>query len=157
MNFLEFRSVAKAENIRFKKNILFTTPKQFKEAIIEYAIHGTWGIIFAQKKKKRFFESKSFFPTKLQVCSLSNKGAKGEELPTKNIVMDHTCFKRYKNPMCTSSYIGKKSMKKVKRQPNIKLKDIQDVVQAKYVVNISAGKISRTRGIAQEYVGGAYF
>ena len=61
MNFLEFRSVAKAENIRFKKNMLFTTPKQFKEAIIEYAIHGTWGIIFAQKKKKDFLRVRVFF------------------------------------------------------------------------------------------------
>nr|POE97552.1 hypothetical protein CFP56_17071 [Quercus suber] len=32
-----FKLVAKAEHISFKKDMFFTTPKQFKEAIIEYA------------------------------------------------------------------------------------------------------------------------
>ena len=35
-----FKSVAKAKHIRFKKDMLFTTPKQFKEAITDYAVHG---------------------------------------------------------------------------------------------------------------------
>ena len=35
-----FKPVAKVELIRFEKDILFTTPKQFKEAIIDYAVHG---------------------------------------------------------------------------------------------------------------------
>ena len=35
-----FKPVAKAEHISFEKDILFTTPKQFKETIIEYAVHG---------------------------------------------------------------------------------------------------------------------
>ena len=47
-------------------------------------------------------------------------------------------------------------MKKVKRQPNIKLRDIQDAVHEKYTLNISAGKASRDRDKAQEYVDGAY-
>ena len=42
---------------------------------------------------------------------------------------------------------------KVRRQSNIKLKDIQEVVHEKYVVNISAGKASRAREKAQEYDG----
>ncbi|KAK9990579.1 hypothetical protein SO802_025564 [Lithocarpus litseifolius] len=32
--------VAKAEHIVFEKDMLFTTPKQFKEAITKYAVHG---------------------------------------------------------------------------------------------------------------------
>ena len=35
-----FKPVAKVELIRFEKDMLFTTPKQFKEAIIDYAVHG---------------------------------------------------------------------------------------------------------------------
>ena len=35
-----FNPVGKAEYIRFEKDMLFTTPKQFKEAITDYAIHG---------------------------------------------------------------------------------------------------------------------
>ena len=35
-----FKPVAKAEHIRFEKDMLFTTPKQFKETITDYAIHG---------------------------------------------------------------------------------------------------------------------
>ncbi|KAK9999775.1 hypothetical protein SO802_019378 [Lithocarpus litseifolius] len=51
---------------------------------------------------------------------------------------------------------AKKLMKKVKRQPNIKLRDIQEVVHEKYVVNISAGKASKAREKAQEFVDGSY-
>ena len=58
--------------------------------------------------------------------------------------------------MCTSSYIGKKLMKNVKRQPNIKLKDIQKVVHNKYTLNISVGNASRAKDKAREYVDGAY-
>ena len=47
-------------------------------------------------------------------------------------------------------------MKKVKRQPNIKLRDIQEVVREKYTININAGKASRARDKAKEYVDGAY-
>ena len=44
-----FKPVAKAEHIFFEKDMLFTTPKQFKEAITEYAVHGGWGIKFVKK------------------------------------------------------------------------------------------------------------
>ena len=47
-------------------------------------------------------------------------------------------------------------MKKVRRQPNIKLKDIQEAVHEKYVVNISARKASKAREKAQEFVDGPY-
>ena len=36
-------------------------------------------------------------------------------------------------------------MKRVRRQPDIRLKDIQDAVHEKYVVDISEGKASRAR------------
>ncbi|XP_075651970.1 uncharacterized protein LOC142622399 [Castanea sativa] len=47
--FLVFKAVAKAEHIRFEKDMLFTTTKQFKEAITDYTVHGGWGIKFAKK------------------------------------------------------------------------------------------------------------
>nr|POE55530.1 hypothetical protein CFP56_65384 [Quercus suber] len=81
---------------------------------------------------------------------------KGEELPTKDIALEHTCCRSYKNPRCTSSYVGKKLTKKVKRQPNIKLKDIKEAIHDKYTLNISVGKAGRARDKAQEYVDGAY-
>ena len=43
-----FKPVAKTEHIYFEKNLLFTTPKQFKEAITDYAVHGRWGIRFVK-------------------------------------------------------------------------------------------------------------
>ena len=46
--FLVFKLVAKAEHIRFEKDMLFITSKQFKEAIIDYVVHGGWGIRFAK-------------------------------------------------------------------------------------------------------------
>ena len=46
--------------------------------------------------------------------------------------------------------------KKVKKQHNIKLRDIQNAVHEKYTLNISVGKTSRARDKAREYVDGAY-
>ena len=46
--FLVFKPVVKAKHIRFEKDMLFTTPKQFKEAVIDYAVHGGWGIRFVK-------------------------------------------------------------------------------------------------------------
>nr|POE84230.1 hypothetical protein CFP56_57793 [Quercus suber] len=79
---------------------------------------------------------------------------KNYQLRTLNL--DHTCSRSYKNPRCTSLYIGKKLMKKVKRQPNMKLRNIQDAIHEKFTLNISARKASRAREKAREYVDGAY-
>nr|POE64556.1 hypothetical protein CFP56_18841 [Quercus suber] len=65
-------------------------------------------------------------------------------------------MRTYKNPRCTTKFLARKLMKKVRRQPNIKLKDIQEAVHEKYVVNINAGKASRARGKAQDFVDGSY-
>ena len=43
-----FNPVAKAEHIRFEKDMLFTTPKQFQEAVTNYAVNGGWGIRFVK-------------------------------------------------------------------------------------------------------------
>ena len=70
----------------------------------------------------------------------------------RTLTLEYTCSRSYKNPRCTSSYIRKKLMKKVKRQPNIKLKDIQEAIHDKYTLNISVGKTSKARDMAQEYI-----
>ena len=51
--FLVFKLVAKAEHIYFEKDMLFTTPKQFKEAITKYVVHGEWGIRFVKNDLQR--------------------------------------------------------------------------------------------------------
>ena len=38
--FLVFKPVAKTEHIGFEKDMLFTIPKQFKEAVTNYAVNG---------------------------------------------------------------------------------------------------------------------
>ena len=63
----------------------------------------------------------------------------------KTLDMERTCTRSYKNPRCSAKFLAKKLMKKVRRQPNIKLRDIQEVVHEKYVVNISVGKAIRAR------------
>lgn len=74
-----FKPVAKVEHISFEKDILFTTSKQFKKAITEYAFHGRWRIGFVKNDLPRVRA------VCLENCCLSNKDAKGEELPTKDI------------------------------------------------------------------------
>ena len=35
-----FRLVAEAKNLRFEKDMLFLSPKQFKDAMTDYVVHG---------------------------------------------------------------------------------------------------------------------
>ena len=74
----------------------------------------------------------------------------------KTLNLEYTCTRSYKNPRCTTKFFARKLMKKVRIQHDIKLKDIQEAVHEKYVVNISAGKARRASERAQEFVDGSY-
>ena len=43
-----FKPMAKAKHIFFEKDMLFTTPKQFKDVITAYDVYGGWGIKFVK-------------------------------------------------------------------------------------------------------------
>ena len=58
-------------------------------------------------------------------------------------------YKDLQKSKVTAKFLAKKLMKMVRRQPDIKLKDIQDAVHEKYVVHISVGKASRAKEMAQ--------
>ena len=47
-------------------------------------------------------------------------------------------------------------MKRVRRQPNMKLKDIQDAVHEKFTLNITPRKPSTAREKVREYVDGVH-
>ncbi|XP_075671528.1 uncharacterized protein LOC142641051 isoform X2 [Castanea sativa] len=144
-----FRPVAKAEHLRFEKDILFISPKQFKDAIIDYAVHDGWGIKFVKNDLVRVRARCQ--PWCKFVAHLA-KMSKEKSFRLKTLNMEHSCSRSYRNPRCTTSYIGKMFVKRVKRQPDIKLKDIQDAMHEKYVVDISAGKASRAREKAQDAI-----
>nr|POF26682.1 hypothetical protein CFP56_36995 [Quercus suber] len=48
-----FKPIAKVEHIRFEKDMLFTSLKQFKEAITDYVVYGGWGIGFVKNDLQR--------------------------------------------------------------------------------------------------------
>ena len=138
-----FRPVAKAENLRFEKDMLFLSPRQFKDAITDYAVHGGWGIKFVKNDLVRV---RAQCQPGCKFVAYLAKVPREKSYRLKTLNLTHTCSRSYRNPRCTASYIGKKLLKKVRRQPDIRLKDIQDAVHEKYVVDISAGKASRARG-----------
>ena len=152
--FLVFKPIAKAEHIRFEKDMLFTTPKQFKKAITDYVVHGGRGIRFAKKNDLQRIRAVCQENCKFVAYLAKLPREKSYQLRTLNL--EHTCTKSYKNPRCTSSYIARKLMKRVRRQPNMKLKDIQDAVHEKFIINIISGKASRAREKVREYVDGAH-
>ena len=51
--FLMFKPIDKVEHIGFKKDMLFTSPRQFKDAITNYAINGGWGVRFVKNDLQR--------------------------------------------------------------------------------------------------------
>ncbi|XP_050277691.1 uncharacterized protein LOC126719148 [Quercus robur] len=148
-----FKPVAKAEHIYFEKDMLFTTPKQFKEAITNYTVSGGWGIKFVKNDLQRV---RAVCQERCKFVAYLTKVPRERSYQLRTLTLERTCSRTYKNPRCTSSYNGKELMKKVKRQPDIKLKDIQEAVHDKYTLNISVGKVGRARDKAREYVDGAY-
>ena len=137
-----FKPVAKTEHIYFEKDMLFTTPKQFKEAITDYVVSGGWEIKFVKNDLQRV---RAVCQEGCKFVAYLTKVPRERSYQLRTLTLEHTCSRTYKNPRCTSSYIGKKLMKKVKRQPDIKLKDIQEAVHDKYTLNISVGKAGRAR------------
>ena len=148
-----FKPMTKVEHIYFEKDMLFTTPKQFKEAIADYVVHVGWGIKFVKNDLQRV---RAVYQEGCKFVAHLTKVPRERSYRLRTLTLEHTCSRSYKNLRCTSSYIGKKLMKKVKKQPDIKMRDIQEVVHDKYTLNISAGKASRARDKAREYVDGAY-
>ena len=146
--FLVFKPVAKAEHIRFEKDMLFTTPKQFKEAVTDYVVHGGWGIRFVKNDLQRV---RAVCQENCKFVAYLAKLPREKSYQLRTLNLEHTCTRSYKNPRCISSYIGRKFMKRVRRQPNMKLKDIQDAVHEKFTLNITPGKASRAREKAREY------
>ena len=107
-----FKLVAKAEHISFEKDMLFTIPKQFKEAITKYAVHGGWGIRFIKNDLQRV---RAVYQENCKFIAYLTKVRRERSYQLRTLTLEHTCFRSFKNPRCTSSYIGKKLMKKVKR------------------------------------------
>ena len=135
-----FKPVAKAEHIYFEKDMLFTTLKQFKEVITDYAVSGGWEIRFVKNDLQRV---RAVCQKRCKFVAYLTNVPRERSYQLRTLTLEYTCSRSYKNPRCTLSYIGKKLMKKIKRQPNIKLKDIQEAIHDKYTLNISVGKTSR--------------
>ena len=116
-----FKLVAKVEHIRFENDMLFISPKLFKKAIADYAVHGGWDINFV---KNNLVRVRARCQPGCKFVAYLAKGSREKSYRLKTLKMEHTYTRSYKNPRCTASYIGKKLVKKVRRKPDIKLKDI---------------------------------
>ncbi|KAK9988396.1 hypothetical protein SO802_028635 [Lithocarpus litseifolius] len=117
--------------------MVFLSPKQFKDAMTDYAIHGGWGIKFLKNDLVRV---RARCQPGCKIVAYLAKVSREKSFRLKKLNMEHTCSRSYRNPRCTASYIRKKLMKRVRRQIDIRLKGIQDAVHEKYVIDISAGR-----------------
>ena len=95
-----FKPVAKAEHISFKKDMLFTTPKQFKEAITEYAVHGEWGIKFVKNDLQRV---RVVCQENCKFVVYLAKVSRERSYQLRTLNLEHTCSRSFKNRRCTSS------------------------------------------------------
>ena len=107
-----FKPMAKAEHIYVEKDMLFTTPKQFKEVITDYAVHGGWGIRFVKNDLQWV---RAVRQENCKFVAYLTKVTRERSYQLRTLTLEHTCSRSFKIPRCTSSYIGKKLIKKVKR------------------------------------------
>ena len=92
-----FKPMAKAEHIYFEKDMLFTTPKQFKEAITDYAVHGGWGIKFVKNDLQRI---RDVCQEGCKFVAYLTKVPRERSYQLRTLTLEHTCSRSYKNPRC---------------------------------------------------------
>ncbi|GMY06045.1 hypothetical protein FCV25MIE_01284 [Fagus crenata] len=142
-----FRPVARAKDIRFELGMLFTSTKQFKEAIIEYAVEGGWGIRFVKNDKVRV---RAICQEGCKFIAFLAKLPRELTFQLKTLQLEHSCSRCFKNPKMTTKFLAKKLVGRVKDQPDIKLRSIQKKVRKKYVTHISQSKAYRAKAKAMD-------
>ena len=82
-----FKLVAKAEHIYFEKDMLFTTPKQFKEAITDYEVSGGWGIKFVKNDLQRI---RAIFQEWCKFVAYLTKVPRERSYQLRTLTLEHT-------------------------------------------------------------------
>ncbi|KAL0009035.1 hypothetical protein SO802_010537 [Lithocarpus litseifolius] len=118
-----FRPVSNPDDLVFEKHMLFTSAKQFKEAITEYAVKGGWGVKFVKNDKVRV-RAKCQPPCKFTAYLAKLPREMSWQLKTLN--MEHTCTRSFKNPRCSANFLAKKLMKKEKPAAREKAQEFVD-------------------------------
>ena len=95
-----FKLVAKAEHIRCEKDMLFTTPKQFQEAVTDYVVCGGWGIRFVKNDSQMV---RAVCQENCKFVAYLAKLPREKSYQLRTLNLEHTCTRSYKNPRCTSS------------------------------------------------------
>ena len=87
-----FKEVAKVEHIRFEKDMLFTTPKQFKEAVIDYVVYGGWGIRFVKNDLQRV---RVVCQENCKFVAYLEKLSREKSYQLRILNLEHTCTRSY--------------------------------------------------------------
>ena len=87
-----FKPVAKAEHVYFEKDMLFTTPKQFKAAITDYAVHGGWGIKFVKNDLQRV---RAVCQERCKFVAYLTKVPRESRYQLRTLILEHTCCRSY--------------------------------------------------------------
>nr|POF00757.1 hypothetical protein CFP56_64066 [Quercus suber] len=90
-----FRPVAKAKHLRFEKDMLFISTKQFKDAITDYAVDGGWGIKFVKNDLVRV---RARCQPGCKFVAYLAKVPREKSFRLKTLNMEHTCNRSYRNP-----------------------------------------------------------
>ena len=98
--YLIFRPIAKVEHLRFEKDMLFISPKQFKYAITDYAAHNGWGIKFMKNDLVRV---RAQCQPRCKFVAYLAKVPREKSIRLKTLNMEHTCSRSYRNLRCTAS------------------------------------------------------
>ncbi|GMY18093.1 hypothetical protein FCV25MIE_13332 [Fagus crenata] len=114
--FLIFRPVARAKDIRFELGMLFTSTKQFKEAMTEYAVEGGWGIRFVKNDKVRI---RAVCQEGCKFVAYLAKLPRELTFQLKTLQLEHSCNRCFKNPRMSAKFLAKKLVGRVKDQPDI--------------------------------------
>lgn len=134
----------------FSLGMKFTGKKQFKKAMIKYALAERKVIKFVKDEGDRV-RVKCQWPTCSWVCLLSTKSnTTSWQITTLN--NDHTCPPRRDNSMVTSRRIAEKYEKMIRANPTWNLESMKATVQEEMFADVSISKLKRAKSIVMQKI-----
>lgn len=136
---------SKAEVIKFTLGMTFSGKKEFKDAIIRYALKERKEIKFLKDEGVRV-RAKCTWPHCPWVCLL-RKTSKFESWQITSFTEEHTCPKRKDSALVTSRRIAEKFESLIMSSPEWSIQQLKSTIQEKMFANVSISKIKRAKAL----------
>ncbi|XP_058209741.1 uncharacterized protein LOC131322424 [Rhododendron vialii] len=150
----EFRVEIDMGNVKFCPGMKFSNAKEFREAVIKYAIKKGKDIKFVKNETTRI---KAICANeKCPWSILGTLAQKGESFQVKTYKKKHKCLRSFRVRHVTSMYLANKYVDSIRSNPNMPLEHLQERVKKDLVVNVSTTQAYRAKRKTLDLIEGTH-